>query len=284
MATKIPRALIEVRYHEAEQEYLRSLPPEHFMEATPQATQREITLESLALVRAARSDFHLFNELLVQYPRKHQAKPGQVVPDNMVVVYNGTLHAQGSYNTPVQPALPFWVLEYVSKETKRKDYDDNMRKYERELKVPYYLLFYPDAQELTLYHHNGRRYVSVKPNSRQRYPIKELELEAALVDGWVRFWFRGELLPLPADLQQELNETRRELIGERQARQAAEQRSEEERQARQAAEQRSEEERQARQAAEQRSEEEHQARQAAEQELARLRAEMQQMKRRRNHK
>ena len=40
------------------------------MEATPQATQREITLESLALVRAARSDFHLFNELLVQYPRE----------------------------------------------------------------------------------------------------------------------------------------------------------------------------------------------------------------------
>src|SRR5439155_1272240 len=69
---------------EAEQRYLRSLPPEHFMEATAQAAQREITLESFALVRAARPEIQLFSELLVQYPRKGRKKKlGQVVPDNM---------------------------------------------------------------------------------------------------------------------------------------------------------------------------------------------------------
>jgi Uma2 family endonuclease len=229
MASTKPRALIAVAYEEAAREYLRSLPLEHFMEATAQATQRKITLESLDLVTARRPDVHVFNELLVQYPRPGERKPGQVVPDNMVVVSEQPLEAQTSYNLPLEPAGPFWVLEYVSKHNKRKDYDDNFDKYERELKVPYFLLFYPDTQDLTLYRHTGKKYVSVKPNKQGRYPIAELELEIALRDGWVRYWHRGELLPLPADLQRDLEQARRqaahlqsELEAEREARRALE--------------------------------------------------------------
>jgi Uma2 family endonuclease len=277
MPAKIPPSLLRVRYYDAAQAYLRSLPLEHFMEATPQATQREITLESLALVRARRSDFHLFNELLVQYPVKGQKKPGQVVPDNMVVLYEGELKPVGSYDVPLEPAAPFWMLEYVSKNNKRKDYDDNFDKYEQQLKVPYYLLFQPDVQELTLYRHNGRRYVSVKPNEHGRLAIPKLELEVALLDEWVRFWYRGELLPLPAEWQQQLDT-------ERQARLAAEQRSDAAEQARLAAEQRSDAAEQARLAAEQRTEAERQARLASEQESARLRAELEILKQRRNPK
>jgi Uma2 family endonuclease len=256
MATDARRALLEGRYYQAAQDYLRSLHPEHFMESAPQATQRKITLESLDLVSAARADVHVYNELLVQYPRKGKRKLGQVVPDNMVVVHDGPLNPEGSYDTPLQPAAPFWMLEYVSKSTKRKDYDDNLEKYERELKVPYYLLFQPDVRELTLYRHTGRKYVSVKPNAAERFAVRELELEVALLGGWVRFWLRGELVPLPADLQSELDHARRELAAEREARRAAEQRSE-------------------------KAEE---ARSAAEEELGRLRAEVEQLKRRRNHK
>jgi Uma2 family endonuclease len=204
MPTETPRIFVEMRYHEAAQEYLRKLPLEHFMEATPQATQREITVESFALIRARRPDFHYFNELLVQYPLPRRKKLGQVVPDNMVVVYNGPIKAEGSYDVPLQPAPPFLVLEYVSKRSKRKDYDDNMQKYEHELKVPYYLLFVPEEQELSLYRHSGEKYVSVIPNGNGRHSIAELELEVALLGGWVRYWFRGELLPLPAELQSRL--------------------------------------------------------------------------------
>jgi hypothetical protein len=68
MATDMLRTLVEIKYYKAAQEYLRKLPLEHFIEVTPHARQREITLESLDLVAARRSDFHLFNELLVQYP------------------------------------------------------------------------------------------------------------------------------------------------------------------------------------------------------------------------
>lgn len=103
------------------------------------------------------------------------------------------------------------MLEYVSKYNKRKDYEDNMQKYERESKVPYYLLFYPDVGELTLYHLQGQKYRSVPPNDQGRHPVPELDLEVALLDDWVRFWYQGELLPLPADLQCKLDETRRQL-------------------------------------------------------------------------
>jgi Uma2 family endonuclease len=210
MATAKPRGLVEVRYEAAAQEYLSKLPPEHFMEAIGQSTQREITLESLALVRARRPDFHVFNELLVQYERPGERKPGQVCPDNMVVLSKKPIQASTSYNVPLEPAPPFWVLEYVSKSNKRKDYEDNFDKYEKELRVPYYLIFYPETQDLTLYHFELQRYVSVQPNKRGRYPIKKVSIELALLDGWVRFWYQGELLPLPSELQSALNSARRE--------------------------------------------------------------------------
>ena len=36
MPAELPRALVEINYYEAAQEYLRSLPLEHFMEPTSQ--------------------------------------------------------------------------------------------------------------------------------------------------------------------------------------------------------------------------------------------------------
>jgi Uma2 family endonuclease len=211
MSTDKPRSLLRLEYADAAEAYLRSLPPEHFMEATPQATQRKITLESLDLVHARRPDVQLFNELLVQYPWGRGKRIRQVVPDNMVVIHPEPLDPVGSYDVPFQPVGPFWMLEYVSKGSRRKDYEDSFRKYERDLKVPYYLLFYPDALEVTLFRHTGRRYAAVTVNAAGRLAIPELTLEAALLDGWVRFWFEGELLPLPADLQRDLRETRRQL-------------------------------------------------------------------------
>jgi Uma2 family endonuclease len=149
--------------------------------------------------------------MLVQYPIKGQKRPGQVVPDNMVVVHDGPVKVEGSYDVPLQPVGPFWVLEYVSKSSERKDYDDNMLKYEKQLKVPFSLIFYPENQELTLFRHTGRKYATVRPNEHGRYAVAPLEIEVALLDGWVRFWFRGELLPLPAEMHHALQETREEL-------------------------------------------------------------------------
>jgi Uma2 family endonuclease len=210
MSPHLPLALQEIAFEEEAQAYLRSLPPEHFMESTPQATQRKITLVSLDLLSVERPDVHAFNELLVQYLRRRHRKPGQIVPDNMVVLTTEPIRAETSYNVPLEPAAPFWVMEYVSKGSKRKDYEASFKKYERELKVPYYLVFYPEAGELTLYRHNKRKYVTVKPNADGRLPIRELDLEIAILDGWVRFWYRGKLLPLPADLQRDLNAAQRE--------------------------------------------------------------------------
>ena len=206
----LPRHLIALRYEQYAQEYLRGLPPEHFMEASAQAMQRAITLACLALLRLKRRDVHVFNEMLVQWPRPRRRRPGQVVPDNMVVLTLERIRADTSYNLPLEPCGPFWVLEYVSKGSKRKDYDDSFKKYERELKVLYYLIFYPETQDLTLYRHNDKRYLSVKPNENERYAIPELDLELAIVDGWVRYWYRGELLPLPEELQRQVDRLARE--------------------------------------------------------------------------
>ena len=250
MSTQKPRPLLRIEYEEAAETYLKSLPLEHFMEATAQGHQRKITLESLDLVHARRPDVQIFNELLVQYPQQGKPNIGKVVPDNMVVIWPEPIKASGSFDTPLQPVGPFWMLEYVSKYNKRKDYEDNMRKYEQELKVPYYLLFYPDAVEMSLYQLRGRKYRSVKANENDRFALAELDVEVALLDDWVRYWYKGELLPLPADLQRDLDETRRQL--RRMKRRAEEQMRRAEEQTRRA--------------------------ESAEEEVARLRAELERMR------
>ncbi|SRR5581483_8534154 len=218
-------------YEQAAREYCESLPLEHFRESTPTATQRKITLESFDLVHAARPDVWCYNELLIQYPVAGIRDIGRVVPDNLVVVHDAPIRGTGSFNTPFEDAKPFMALEYVSEGTERKDYVDNMRRYERDLKVPYYLLFEPDKKQVVLFKlpAGKKKYASVRPNRDDRLAVPELELEAGMLDDWVRFWFRGKLLPLPAELANELEEAKRQL-------RAAQRRANAEREAREAAE------------------------------------------------
>lgn len=252
MSLSTPRKLLAVSFAQAAADYARNLPLEHYMEATSQGTQRKITLESLDLVHVRRPEVQVFNELLVQYRRRGQRTIVQVVPDNMIVIHPEPVKAEGSFDVPLQhPIKPFWMLEYVSRSNRRKDYEDSFKKYERDLKVPYYLMFYPEDQELTLYRHNGRKYITVRPNEQDRYPIAELQLEIGLLDGWARYWYQGALLPLPADLLRDLEEERR--LREEYQRQA-------------------EQERQRAEQSEQRAEQERQMRLALEQELERLRS------------
>jgi Uma2 family endonuclease len=208
----ITREELDQLYARIASEYCRSLPLEHFMESTDQATQRKITVESLDLVTAQWPEFQVFSELLILYPLTEAdlKKPTRVCPDNMVVVHHEPIIAKGSFNVPLQPVGPTLILEYVSSENKRKDYVDNRRRYATDLQVPYYLLFEPEAQKLTVFRLSGKKYVAVKPNAADRLEIAPLKLEVALLDGWVRFWFQGELLPLPGDLLKERDAARAE--------------------------------------------------------------------------
>jgi Uma2 family endonuclease len=189
-------------YDRAAEDYVRRLPLEHFMEALPQSTQRRITVESLDLLRARRPEVQVFNELLIQYFFKGRLR--RVVPDNMARLSQEPLHTETSFNVELEQEQPFLALEYISPASHRKDYHESFRKYERELRVPYCLLFYPEKQDLQLHHLEGTGYQRVPANAQGRHPIPELELEVGLLDGWVRFWHRGELLPLPADLEKEV--------------------------------------------------------------------------------
>jgi Uma2 family endonuclease len=239
-----PKQLGESSYEDAALKYLHSLPPEHFMEAQPQGTQRAITLASFGAVAADRPDVQCFNELLIQTRRPGGQHFIQVVPDNMALCHDKPIEAGGSFNLPSQPVGPLVVMEYVSKSSKRKDYEDNMRLYEQELRVPYYLLFYPETQDLQLFRHNGEKYVTVPPTEHGRHPIPELEMEVALLGGWVRYWFRGELVQLPADLVRGAAKLRAELHAAEELAQRERQRAEVERQRAEQEHQRAEQERQ----------------------------------------
>jgi hypothetical protein len=66
MPSSKPVTLLKLEYAREAEAYLKGLRPEHFMEATRQARQREITVESFRLITTDWPDFQFFNELLVQ--------------------------------------------------------------------------------------------------------------------------------------------------------------------------------------------------------------------------
>ena len=264
MAVESPSTIpmtVEQQYAQAASAYSASLPLEHFMESMGQSTQRKITLESFDLIRAVRPDVHIFNELLVQYGPVTAIM--RVVPDNMVVIHDGRIAALSSYDISLQAAHPFFVLEYVSPSNGRKDYVDNMHRYERDLRVPYYMTFEPEIQHLKLFHleagkkGKGERYVCVNPNAAGRFEVPELELEFAILDEWVRFWFRGELQSLPAELMKLLATSERRRIQ---------------------ADQRADDEQRRRTQAEQRADDEQRRRESVEIELAQSKAEIERLR------
>jgi Uma2 family endonuclease len=215
---------LQALYERTEREFYESLPLEHFMESVPHAHQRKITLESFDVIHARRPDIQCFSELLIQYPRPGYGpeNPAQVVPDNMVVVHAEPIVAVGNFGTPFQPVGPTLVLEYVSKSSREKDYEDNYVKYEQYLKVPYYLVFDPEVVDLAVYRLVDDRYQTVQQNQHGRLAIPELEVEVAILGDWLRYWFRGELVPLTADLLHERDVAQRQLEVERRSRLAAE--------------------------------------------------------------
>ena len=208
MATDIDREELERRYEKAAEFAQRRETLQSWGEATAQAVQRGITLASFALVKAHRSDIQFFNELLLESRLTRHGVRETFLPDNMVIVHSEPVEADESLDLTALAIRPVLVLDYPFGESVRKDYEQN-QSISRQLKVPYYLVFQSDSHEMVLYRHNGRKYVSVKPNEHDRFAITDLELEVALHDSWVRFWFRGELLPLPDELLRQRNEEHR---------------------------------------------------------------------------
>lgn len=259
-------------YERAAQEYLASLPPEHFMEAEPQSLQRIITTSSFSLLEAQRPGFHFFNESLVQYPVNGDL--GQVVPDNMVVLGSSGHEKRGSYNVVFEEAPIFWTLEYVSASSERKDYEDSYRKYEQELLVPYYLVFHPEKQNLRLYRHTGTGYELVHADVDGRFPIRELEMQVAIQDGWVRYWYRGRLIPLPKELQELADKQAQLIVALKATVEVERKRSCDLKREREAAQRQALEERQNREAAQLLALEERQNREAAERRVEQLAAQL----------
>jgi Uma2 family endonuclease len=210
-----PEELREVYQRDAE-ELLRSLPLEHFMQSTWQSKQYFLAVQSFEYIHCFHPEIQCFSELLIQYPIPggDPRKPGQVVPDVWVLIHHEPIKPKLSYMVPLQPVLPTLVMEWTCKTNTRKDYADHRRRYERDLKVPYYLLFHPEDVVVEMHELVDGNYRRMEPDSNGRYRLPLLEVELGLVDKYIRFWHRGELAKLGVELYEELNERklRREAI------------------------------------------------------------------------
>lgn len=165
-----------------------------------QARQRQITAWSLAVVAGVRPDIQTFTAVLIQYGPPGRDDPEQIVPDNFVVRAAKPIEARDHYDVPFQPARPFVVFEYPSTPLQRKRIGRRVGQYEHNLAVPYVVRFDPESGQLAVQHLIGSLLVPCDISAAGRAGIPELELELGVIDGVLRFWFRGELVPLPAEV------------------------------------------------------------------------------------
>lgn len=194
---------LEAYYFDAAKAYAETLCRYRLAKWVSQSRQQVMTVQSFAHLRAMRPDVQMYSELLVQDPVGGDVREiGRVVPDCMVVLQHETPTHMLSFDYPFQNERPTMVFEFICPANPRKDYDDNFRRYERDLGVPYYPRSEPETATLTLFRLGpGRKYERAAPNGAGRFEVPELDLEAAVVDGWVRYWYRGKQLLLPAELK-----------------------------------------------------------------------------------
>ncbi len=209
MSLMTHRPISAEEYARAAADYLANETVYDMSENTPSYLQRGITVSSLDVLRSShRPEVQTYGELLVLFPTEDG--PGLVVPDNFVVLDPSPMRTLSSF-IATETERPFWVLEYVSPASEHKDYEVSFEKYEQQLKTPYYLSFDPLKQDLRLLQHNGAKYESVEPNAEGRMAIRELDLEIGLLDGWVRYWHRGELLEIPKELTRRIADLKKAL-------------------------------------------------------------------------
>lgn len=181
-------------------EFAAALTPEDVMENSWAGTQRSLTLSMFDILRTREPRVQPFNEMLVQFEENGVIKG--VVPDNMIVVSDEPLRHRTSFPVPVEPVLPLLVIEYVSKGGDKKDYVVNRRRYAL-VGVPYYVICDPQKSKLEVHHLQDDGYVRLEPGLNNRVSVPELDLEIGLLNGWMRFWHRGELLPIPAESERQ---------------------------------------------------------------------------------
>ncbi len=199
------RVVSAEEFDRAEAEYLEWERQHDMSESEWCFIQRAITVHALSLLKLWHfPSVFVYNEMLLLYPMDEGT--GRVVPDNFITFnIQPPEDLNNSYRvTPTK--RPFWVLEYVSESSERKDYKESFSKYEEQLQVPYCTLFNPVSKALEMHRHNGVTYDELAKNNRGRYGLPELDLEVGLLEGWVRFWHRGELLPTTEELGTEVRE------------------------------------------------------------------------------
>jgi hypothetical protein len=174
------------------------------MESAVQGKQRSITLQSFDVISLRRPDIHCFNRISVWCPKGNSGNRRFVTPDHTIVIHSGPvpLDTDPVYlSAAVQPIL---AVNYVSADCPRPADFERQRR-EAEAGITYSLVFDADRRSVTGYHlTRPRRYVPLKCDEWNRLAVPELDLEVLVRDGWMRYWFRGELMPLATELAERL--------------------------------------------------------------------------------
>lgn len=132
-------------------------------------------------------------------------------------------HYRRSYVLWQEKTSPSLIIEIASGDGSEEN-DTTPRKgkfwvYEQMVRAPYYAIFVPDTQELSVHHLVDGHYQRQEPNEQGRYPMPPLGVALGLWTGqfqnntgtWLR-WFDAQGRPLPTgDERAELERERAEL-------------------------------------------------------------------------
>ncbi|HZI02468.1 MAG TPA: Uma2 family endonuclease, partial [Archangium sp.] len=170
-----------------------------------------------------RHKMYLGAELPVYYPGERRFAP------DLLAVRDVERHERDKWVVSAEGKGLDWVMEVHVGGDRKKDAEDNVRRYAR-LGIPEYFIYDRKKERLVAYRLPGpgaRKYVAI-PLVRGRYRSEQLGLDMRIEEGRLRFW-AGRTPLLESDeriawLKKEAKQLRRRVDEEARRREAAEQR------------------------------------------------------------
>jgi Uma2 family endonuclease len=194
-----------------------------------------LLVETVEVRLAGRKDFYAGGNMFVYFSAKQVRNLDYTGPDFFFVQGEGVDHDRPRKYWAIwdeNARFPDVIIELLSPTTAEADRTTKKTLYERTFRTPEYFLYDPDTQTLEGWRLVKRRYQRIKPDDRGWLWSEELELWIGTWRGefqghediWLRFYDpEGNVVPTLGELQRQRAEAERRQ-GEEHARQAEEQR------------------------------------------------------------
>lgn len=170
-------------------------------------THRLLLIQTAEFLQQAFPEAYVSGNICLYYEEGNPEK--MISPDNLLCLRQGP-QKKRIYRGWLPNHQLDLVIEFSSRKTKKKDYEEKKQIYEKILQVPYYLIFDPEKLTLDLFELKESGYEMVQSNDRGYWPMEGLKLQVGFRLPDALMFFDDQNYPILSKAEQAQLEANRE--------------------------------------------------------------------------